>query len=541
YFKVYRHSTKCVSVVGSLRKKALGTCSMAQEDGTRQVKQPTWLLALLLLISAIGPAQGDATDEPVVLTEAPGFHRATTDAEMAPIYRDNLVADFAPWMGRKYTVRQLYDLIDTLLKGRPQKYLSLVVLRHGKVAFLPLAARPMTLTLSRMRAIVGGLRNATAAGLSLPDSLFLMNVWDEGRCSLGQLGRETGARGSSSSRASRSMLSSSVGSGSGSSGSNFDNEVEGSTPNMNVSGSSTGLGSSSSRSLSSTSESTSSSSSSSKKGGPGCPVPLFSLIKSWDYSKNTSKEADVLLPFFNHVYGNLVNYPWEKKYDKALMRAALQAQMRPNSTRLWILQLQRSHPQGQRLLDAGITNNLSKRMKVKLANFVTIPDHARYKYLISADGFTASCRLGKLMGTNSVVLKESTPWVEYYYRSLQPGVHFVPFTKDDVLQVLTSLESDPARCHRVSAAAQQFAFTFLGQYSKALYVRQAVQMYNSLFEGGGKGGLEAFVEGLGELGEVDVGGEGGAGEAGGQQRQLTVVELMTRMKAFLEKEERRTM
>lgn len=36
---------------------------------------------------------------------------------------------------------------------------------------------------------------------------------------------------------------------------------------------------------------------------------------------------------------------------------------------------------------------------------MTIPDHARWKYLLSADGFTASCRLGKLMGTNSVVLK----------------------------------------------------------------------------------------------------------------------------------------
>ncbi len=39
------------------------------------------------------------------------------------------------------------------------------------------------------------------------------------------------------------------------------------------------------------------------------------------------------------------------------------------------------------------------------ADFVTIPDHARWKYLLSADGFTASCRLGKLLGTDSCVLK----------------------------------------------------------------------------------------------------------------------------------------
>jgi hypothetical protein len=32
----------------------------------------------------------------------------------------------------------------------------------------------------------------------------------------------------------------------------------------------------------------------------------------------------VLLPFFNHVYENLVFYPWEKKKNKAIMRAAMQ-------------------------------------------------------------------------------------------------------------------------------------------------------------------------------------------------------------------------
>jgi hypothetical protein len=45
-----------------------------------------------------------------------------------------------------------------------------------------------------------------------------------------------------------------------------------------------------------------------------------------------------------------------------------------------------------------------------------MPEHAKWKYLLSADGVTASCRFGKLLGTNSVVLKETSPWIEYYYR-----------------------------------------------------------------------------------------------------------------------------
>lgn len=40
--------------------------------------------------------------------------------------------------------------------------------------------------------------------------------------------------------------------------------------------------------------------------------------------------------------------------------------MKPNSTRLWIMKLQEIDPDGKRLLDAGITNNLNKKKKVKL-------------------------------------------------------------------------------------------------------------------------------------------------------------------------------
>jgi hypothetical protein len=33
-----------------------------------------------------------------------------------------------------------------------------------------------------------------------------------------------------------------------------------------------------------------------------CRVPVFSLIKRWDWGRGTSEQADVLLPFFNHFY-----------------------------------------------------------------------------------------------------------------------------------------------------------------------------------------------------------------------------------------------
>ena len=45
-------------------------------------------------------------------------------------------------------------------------------------------------------------------------------------------------------------------------------------------------------------------------------------------------------------------------------------------------------------------------------------DHARWRYLLSADGQGASWRLAKLLATNSVILKARSNSIEYYYRSL---------------------------------------------------------------------------------------------------------------------------
>jgi hypothetical protein len=38
------------------------------------------------------------------------------------------------------------------------------------------------------------------------------------------------------------------------------------------------------------------------------------------------------------------------------------------------------------------------------------------KYLVSADGCVAQTRLAKVMVSNSVVLKEESDWIEFYYR-----------------------------------------------------------------------------------------------------------------------------
>uniref|UniRef100_A0A7R9YW00 Glycosyl transferase CAP10 domain-containing protein n=1 Tax=Chlamydomonas euryale TaxID=1486919 RepID=A0A7R9YW00_9CHLO len=223
-----------------------------------------------------------------------------------------------------------------------------------------------------------------------------------------------------------------------------------------------------------------------------CTMPVFSLIKQWDWRAGRGLQSDVLLPFFSHFYGDVIDTPWDEKIGKALMRAAAQNGMHRNCTRLWLLELARSHPVGQRLLDVGITNNLKKGLKVDTADYVDIPSHAKWKYLLSTDGFTASCRFGKLLQTNSVVLKEESRWIEYYYRSVHAGTHFYSFTKDNVLQVLLRLEaSPPSELQSVTRSAQAFGYRHLSTAAKALYVARVIELHNACFQG-----VMEFVAGL---------------------------------------------
>lgn len=47
---------------------------------------------------------------------------------------------------------------------------------------------------------------------------------------------------------------------------------------------------------------------------------------------------------------------------------------------------------------------------------VDIANASNYKWLLNLDGHVAAYRLSQLLATNSLVLKQHSPWLEYYYR-----------------------------------------------------------------------------------------------------------------------------
>lgn len=60
-------------------------------------------------------------------------------------------------------------------------------------------------------------------------------------------------------------------------------------------------------------------------------------------------------------------------------------------------------------------------------------DNLHFKYLLNLDGHSYAHRLLKLLATNSLVIKEESLELEFYYHLLKPYVHYIPFAfKADV-------------------------------------------------------------------------------------------------------------
>jgi hypothetical protein len=67
------------------------------------------------------------------------------------------------------------------------------------------------------------------------------------------------------------------------------------------------------------------------------------------------------------------------------------------------------------------------------------------------------------MLANSVVIKEESDWIEYYYRSLQPWKHYAPFhagpdAGEQVMRIVEHLEANQDKAQNIADTAQHWAY-----------------------------------------------------------------------------------
>lgn len=181
-------------------------------------------------------------------------------------------------------------------------------------------------------------------------------------------------------------------------------------------------------------------------------MPLFSFSKTKDY-------MDIMYPTWGFWEGGpaISLYPtglgrWDKHretiskvanetswYDKeprVFFRGSRTSAERDN-----LILLSRQKPE---LVDAQYTKNQAWKspkdtLGAEPAKEVSLEDHCKYKYLFNYRGAAASFRLKHLFLCKSLVFHVGDEWLEFFYDSLKPWVHYVPVEKTASIEELTAL------------------------------------------------------------------------------------------------------
>ena len=170
------------------------------------------------------------------------------------------------------------------------------------------------------------------------------------------------------------------------------------------------------------------------------------------------------------------SYSWRSKINKIYWRGTAtdgvyNLENYANLPRLSVVMFSRSYPD---LIDAKIvgywqfqehTEKIQPLMEVFDILFghdqhrVKETDHLRYKYLASIDGATCAWkRVPWIMLSNSVLLKQETNKIEWFYSAIKPYVHYVPMNErlTDIFQKLKWMQENDKVVERISKNAQDF-------------------------------------------------------------------------------------
>lgn len=130
------------------------------------------------------------------------------------------------------------------------------------------------------------------------------------------------------------------------------------------------------------------------------------------------------------------NYPWKKKKTKAFFRGS-----RTSDERDSLVLLSRSKPG---LVDAQYTKNQAWKspadtLNAEPAEEVSLEDHCKYKFLFNYRGVAASFRFKHLFLCKSLVFHVGDEWLEFFYPSLKPWIHYIPVDSKSRPEDLESL------------------------------------------------------------------------------------------------------
>ncbi|XP_035429729.2 O-glucosyltransferase rumi homolog [Spodoptera frugiperda] len=203
------------------------------------------------------------------------------------------------------------------------------------------------------------------------------------------------------------------------------------------------------------------------EGGPA--ISLYPTgIGRWDKHRiSISKSAE--------------KWPWEKKENKGFFRGS-----RTSDERDALVLLSRAEPD---LVDAQYTKNQAWKSDMDTlyappASEVSFEEHCKYKYLFNYRGVAASFRFKHLFLCKSLVFHVGDQWLEFFYPSLKPWVHYVPISprasQEDIKQLINFFKENDELANEIANRGFLHIWDHLTDKDVKCYWRRLLKKYAKL-------------------------------------------------------------
>lgn len=165
----------------------------------------------------------------------------------------------------------------------------------------------------------------------------------------------------------------------------------------------------------------------------------------------------------------------EKKYIHSRMLWIGNTQTHPNRNK--IIEYSEQHPDIIEAYNTYVDQAVSGKKDIP---YISLIDHAKYKYLIDIEGRGYSGRIKMLLFTKRLLFIQDRQWKSYYHFELEPYKHFIPVKNDlsDLMDQIKFVEQQGEDYYNnITQNAYDFAVENL-QYEKA--VQRIQQLISNL-------------------------------------------------------------
>lgn len=227
-----------------------------------------------------------------------------------------------------------------------------------------------------------------------------------------------------------------------------------------------------------------------------CQVPIFCIAKRTHNNKVLLFPETEYLSNRVHLFSAILHansiHTWENKISKAFWRGSTTGGPycfywdrfpRPS-----LIVSSYYHPEdvdaafikGSFYVDEEPAKTQILRFK-SLEDPVPISHQIQYKYLIAVDGNSWPSSLPWQLLSNSVVLKNDSDYIDWYYEALSPYEHYVPYKNcEDLLVKINWLRKNDLLAGKISKQATSLAANLFKRETIAVYLYKLLLTYSKL-------------------------------------------------------------